>query len=225
MIQHKILGLVIVASGFALSGNAWSQQRSLKEQLVGTWDLVSVSEDYGGGKIVNSPFGPNVKGAASFDPNGNFLWMIIGANLPNPSGKPEESSTQVFADFGTYTADDTAHTVTYNIAKATIPAFDGHARTASVTVNGSEFTQMSAPISGAQGTFTPTLLFRRAKSMQKGRHGAAPHALPPCLWVELDHWVVLGDERSSLIGLEIADKIVLTTGSAGTLVSVMNWEG
>jgi hypothetical protein len=62
-----------------------------------------------------------------------------------------------------YTVDDAAKTVTYTAERATIPAFDGHPRTASVTVTADEFTQKSAPVNGPQGTFTPTLIFKRAK--------------------------------------------------------------
>src|SRR5215470_9355797 len=152
MAQRKITRLwVIVACGLALlPADAWSQQKSLKDRLIGTWNLVSVSEDYGGGKIEKSPFGPNVKGAFNFSPGGEVMFMMIGADLPTPAAKPQESSRQVVAWFGKYSVDDAANTVTYTAEKATIP------------VSGDEFSQKSAPVSGPTGTFTPTLVFKRA---------------------------------------------------------------
>jgi hypothetical protein len=91
------------------------------------------------------------------------MLMIIGGDLPNPSGKPQESSRQVVAYFGTYAVDDAANTVTYTAERATVPVFDGLARKASVTVNGDELKQQAAPVTGPQGTFTPNLVFKRAK--------------------------------------------------------------
>ena len=164
MKKRNLLGLsVIVACGLALlPGSDVSQQKSLKAQLAGTLTLVSVSEAYQDGRK-ETPWGPAVKGAVSFDPNGKVMLMIIGADLPNPSAKPQESSRQVVAYFGTYAVDDVASAVTYTAERATTPAFDGLARKASVTVDGDELTQKSAPIAGPQGTFVPNLVFKRAK--------------------------------------------------------------
>jgi hypothetical protein len=69
----------------------------------------------------------------------------------------------VVAYFGTYSVDEAAKTVTYTAERATTPSFDGLARKASVTVNGDELMQASAAITTPQGTFTPNLVFKRAK--------------------------------------------------------------
>jgi hypothetical protein len=134
-----------------LPGSAAIQQKSLKAQLAGTWTLVSVSEVYQDGRK-ETPWGPAVKGAGSFDPNGKVMLMIIGADLPNPSAKPQEASRHVVAYFGTYGVDEAAGTVTYAAERAITPAFDGLARKASVTANGDELVQKSASIAGPQVT-------------------------------------------------------------------------
>ena len=66
MKKRNLLGLsVIVACGLALlPGSDVSQQKSLKDQLIGTWTLVSVVEVYQDGRKEN-PWGPAVKGAVS----------------------------------------------------------------------------------------------------------------------------------------------------------------
>ena len=155
--------IAVIAMGLSLlSSNALAQQKSLKEQLVGTWTLASVVEVYQDGRREN-PWGPAVKGAVSFDGNGKVLLMIIGTDLPAPSGKPQESSRMVVAYFGTYSVDEAAKTVTYTAERATTPTFDGLARQASVTLNGDELRQTSASIATPQGTMTPNLIFKRAK--------------------------------------------------------------
>jgi hypothetical protein len=153
----------LLCLGVALpSSSAVAQQKSLKDQLLGTWTLVSVTEVYQDGRK-ETPFGPAVKGAVSFDGNGKFTLMIIGADLPNPSGNPRESSRLAVAYFGTYAVDEAAKTVTYTAERATNPGFDGLARKASVTVSGDELMQAGAPITSPQGTFTPNLVLKRAK--------------------------------------------------------------
>jgi Lipocalin-like domain len=164
MNHFNILSLsAITALGLAmLPGNALAQQKSLKDQLLGPWTLVSVTEVHQDGRK-DTPWGPAVKGAVNFDSTGKFTFMIIGADLPNPSGKPQESQRMVVAYFGTYSVDEAAKTVTYAAERATTPNFDGLARKASVTVNGDDLVQASAAIPTPQGSFIPNLVFKRAK--------------------------------------------------------------
>jgi hypothetical protein len=164
MYRCNILTLfAITVLGLAmLPGNGLAQQKSLKDQLLGPWTLVSVTEVHQDGRK-DTPWGPAVKGAVNFDSNGKYTLMIIGADLPNPSGKPQESQRMVVAHFGTYSVDEAAKTVTYTAERATTPNFDGLARKASVTVNGDELVQASAAITTPQGTFIPNLVFKRAK--------------------------------------------------------------
>jgi hypothetical protein len=164
--QREIHGIGLAIVGVfgltLLSDNVFGQQKTLKEQLIGTWTPVSISEVYPDGKK-DTPWGPNLTGAFHFDPDGKVMVVIIGADLANPSPMPQESKRQVVAYFGTYAVDEAAHTVTYTAQRATIPAFDGLARKATVTVNGDEMTQQSAPVTGPKGAFVPNLVLKRAK--------------------------------------------------------------
>jgi Lipocalin-like domain len=164
MNRRTILSLSSIAAlGLTLlPGSAISQEKSLKDQLVGPWTLASAVSIYQDGRKVN-PWGPDVKGAVNFNRNGQFTFIIIGAELKSPSGVPEESQRLVVAYFGKYIVDEAAKTVTYTAERATTPRFDGLARKASVTVNGDEFMQASAAIAGPEGTFTPNLVFKRVK--------------------------------------------------------------
>ena len=161
--KRTIAAVVLaVCAGALLTGNAAAQQKTLKEQLVGNWKVVSIKEVYPDGHA-DTPWGPNLTGNFSFDPDGKVSVVIIGGDLPNPSGKPQESARQVVAYFGTYTIDEASKAVTYTAERATVPSFDGLARKASVTVNGDEFQQKSAPVKGPNGSFVPELVLKRVK--------------------------------------------------------------
>jgi hypothetical protein len=69
MKRYSLISLSAISAGVGLSllsHNAPGQQKSLKEQLVGTWTLASVADVYSDGRRENS-WGPAVKGAVSFE--------------------------------------------------------------------------------------------------------------------------------------------------------------
>lgn len=161
MMHRSTLGLSLVVGLAGLSGSAWSQ--TFKDQLIGTWNLVSVTEDYGGGKVLKDPFGPNPGGGITFSPNGRMMFMIIGADLPTKPTKPQESWRLVVAYYGTYTVNEADHTVSLHPEKATIPAFDRSTRIVHFTINGDELIEKGIhPIKGPTGPFTPTEVYKRA---------------------------------------------------------------
>ena len=96
------------------AGAAVAQQKSLKEQLVGTWMLVSshnIRSD--GSKIDRS--GPNPKGIVIYTSDGHFVFVNTRSDLPKLAsnsrdrGTPEEYKAVVqgsIAYFGTYTINE-----------------------------------------------------------------------------------------------------------------------
>jgi hypothetical protein len=173
MYLSHILSLpLITALGLALlPTGALAQQKSLKEQIVGTWTVVSNYQQRQDGSRTNN-FGNNPKGMAMFDSSGRFSWMLFGdppkkfsAN-DRMQGTAEENKAAVHgtvAYYGTYTIDEAKGTVTYNMERSMFPNWDGIARTASVTIMGDDFKQVSAPIPSSSGPFVPNLVFKRAK--------------------------------------------------------------
>src|SRR3982074_3651545 len=70
------LGLIIPPTG------AVSQQKTLKEQLVGSWTLVSIiATDKAGAK--SDRRGPNPKGLLIFEANGRFSLLTSRSDIPN----------------------------------------------------------------------------------------------------------------------------------------------
>src|SRR5712692_4469985 len=131
MNRRNILSLsAITALGFALlPGSAVGQQKSLKDQLVGTWTTVSWDQTNKDGTKFQR-FGANPKGVNVFDANGRFFVMFARPDLPkiasnNPSTPtPEEAKAIVggaIGYFGTYTVDETSKIITLRIESSSYP--------------------------------------------------------------------------------------------------------
>jgi len=105
----------ITALGLALlPGGAVAQQKSLKEQLIGTWTFVSALDVHPDGRKTDR-WGPNPKGVLMFDANGRFSQFITRSDIPKfkaptiDKGTPEEfkaSLMNIVASFGTYSVDE-----------------------------------------------------------------------------------------------------------------------
>lgn len=82
-LQRHISALsTIGALGLALlPGTAVSQQRSLKDQLVGTWAIVSQEQTLPNGSKVR-PLGANPKGVNIYNANGSFYILYVRSDLP-----------------------------------------------------------------------------------------------------------------------------------------------
>src|SRR4029077_3714062 len=70
--------LLCLAVGSSAS-DSLAQQKSLKEQLVGTWTLVSSDQVRQDGSKLKQ-FGSNPKGISVFDANGRFFLMVASAD-------------------------------------------------------------------------------------------------------------------------------------------------
>src|SRR5882762_4439633 len=74
MNRHRIIGMCATAAlGMSLfAGSTVAQQRSVKEQLLGAWSLVSIEfVRPDGGRL--STFGADPKGIAFFDAGGHYV--------------------------------------------------------------------------------------------------------------------------------------------------------
>jgi hypothetical protein len=110
-----------------------NSNKPLKEQLIGTWALVSVDNIYPDSSRVH-PYGENPKGMLVFDERSNYAIQIYKAVRPKiASGDknvctPEESAALIQGSnshFGKYTVDEAKHTITFKVDHASFPNWEG----------------------------------------------------------------------------------------------------
>jgi hypothetical protein len=148
---------------------AKSLNKSLKQQLVGTWDFVSGHAVRNGVKVES--FGPNAAGRYMLDAGGRFSYMIYSGNRPKfasnnrREGTPEENKAAVqgvIAFFGSYSVDEQASTVTWHVERCTFPNWEGSDRTTKVALSGDELSYTADPIATAAGPRIPHVTWKRA---------------------------------------------------------------
>jgi hypothetical protein len=143
-------------------------RKSNKEQLVGSWILVSLTA--GDGPKETMPYGPNPKGTMMVDANGRFSITVVRSDLPRfasdnrMTGTPEENTAIVqgcIAYFGTYSIDEATHVIAVNVEGSTFPNFDGGTQTRILSFSGDEVTYLNPTPSMGGGTAKVT--YRRAR--------------------------------------------------------------
>jgi lipocalin-like protein len=163
----RLTAVFLLFSGIALlAGAAVGQQNTLKEQIVGTWTVVSLINERNGKQI--EPFGPNPKGYFMFDSSGHFSTHIIRSYRPkfahrdNPT--PMESKAVVegtISAFGTYTVNEADHSVFMGIIGSSFPTWDNTYQKRFITITGGEMKYINP--TPATGGGTAMVILKRAE--------------------------------------------------------------
>ena len=141
-----------------LTGDAVAQQKTLKEQLVGDWTLVSVVNTRPDGTKFD-PFGGKAKGMLFFASAGQFSWQIIRSDIPKFASNNRLQGTAdehkavaqgVLSYFGIYSLDDSGKTLTQHIKLSSFPNLVGD-RIWAITLTGDELT-LASQFGAAGGT-------------------------------------------------------------------------
>src|SRR5215467_11465836 len=158
---------VIAMSLSSLSSKALAQQKSLKEQLVGAWTLVSCDVTRNGAK---QPFcaDPSPNGILILDASGRYAAVLAARGRPKFStpnrseAKAEEfkaAALGLVANFGTWSINEADKTLTQHYEGALFPNIEGTDVKNTVSLAGDELKlirQSPAP-SGSES------VYRRAK--------------------------------------------------------------
>jgi hypothetical protein len=145
MKRLSILGLsAMLAAGLTSSlGGAVAQQKSLKEQLVGTWILVSCDFKEADGATV--PFCVNAAGTLSFDASGRYVMVIAARGRPkftagrnSPADEFKAAARGFGGNFGTWSANDADKIMTRHVEGALQPEREGTDFKVMATVVGDE---------------------------------------------------------------------------------------
>jgi len=165
MLSTSTMALLSIA---LLAGDASAQQKTLKEQLIGTWLAVSVVATRPDGTKTNS-FGSDVKGMQIFDSTGRVIIVLMRPDLPKfasnsrDTGTDEENRAVVRGSstlFGTYSVDEATKSVSVQIAAATFPNWTGTTQKRTIAISGDELT-----VTGFAGTLggAPESKWKRAE--------------------------------------------------------------
>ena len=152
-----------------MTGGAVSQQKSLKEQLVGSWSFTSATTTHPDGRKVET-FGPNPGGLLIFDSNGRYASLVVRQGVPKfasnsrEGGTAEENKAAVqgsIAHVGRYTVNEADRTVTFHIEYSSFPNWNGTEQKRPITVAGDDMKYTVLTPSAGSGTAEVT--FKRAK--------------------------------------------------------------
>ena len=170
MNRRNIFSLsLITALGLALlPATSDAQQKSLKEQVVGTWVSVSNINTAANG-TKSDLFGPNPKGLLIFESNGRFSLISVRSDLPKfgtnnrATGTAEENKAVIqgsIAYFGTYSVNEADKSFTVQVEGATFPNWMGTAQKRGLSISGDELTFINA--AGSSGG-SNEVKYKRAK--------------------------------------------------------------
>jgi hypothetical protein len=171
MNRRNILSLsAIAALGLAiLPGNALAQTKSLKDQLVGTWTLVSFQNTATDGTKA-AVFGAQPKGILMLDAGGHYAMVLTD---PGRAKWKSDLRTQLTTDefaaaakglvaqYGSWSVDEAGKVLTRKVEGALSPNLAGNEQKPTISLSGDELTVTDAN-SGVTGGRTDTV-FRRAK--------------------------------------------------------------
>jgi hypothetical protein len=145
--------------------------QSAKDQLVGTWMLVSIYIEGPDGSRFD-PFGANPTGILFMDGNGHISVQFIGSDLPKFAsndrlqGTPEENKAVeqgILCYFGTYSVSDADRSLNIHIESSSFPNWTGSDQKRLVTLTEDEMKWINPTASSGGPGFTGHTVWKRAK--------------------------------------------------------------
>ena len=130
--------------------------RSLKEQLVGTWTLVSWEQKKGDGTKVRR-FGENPVGIASFDAGGRYIITAMRSDRAKYAsdapwqGTAEENKATAAGTmtyFGTYSVSEADSSIAIHVVGSSFPNWNGGDQKRGVAIAGDQLTLTVCPPTG-----------------------------------------------------------------------------
>ena len=162
---------IVALLALALTGSqAGAQQKSLRDQIVGTWNF-QVAEVVAPDGKKSFPFGETPKGILIFTAGGQFAQIHVASDVPKIAsnnrltGTPEEYATimrRSLSVFGTYSVDEAKKTVTFNIVSSSYPNWQGEAQERTIDkLTADEFVNTNPNVGGGRGSASN--FYRRVK--------------------------------------------------------------
>ena len=154
----RILAVLAIALA---GGQAAAQQKSLRDQIVGTWNF-GVAEVIAPDGKKSFPFGETPKGVLIFTADGHFAQIHVASDVPKIAsgnrltGTPEEYAAimrRSISVFGDYSVNEEKKTVTYKIVSASYPNWQGETQERSIDkLTAGEFVNTNHNVAGGRGS-------------------------------------------------------------------------
>src|SRR3977135_3033781 len=138
--KPRTTAAALLALAVSVGAAAAQPAKSLKDQIVGSWNFVVAEVTAPDGKK-SFPFGETPKGILIFTADGSFAQIHVAGDVPKIAsnnrltGTPEEYAEimrRSLSVFGTYTVDEASKTVTYHIVSASFPNWEGQTQTRTI---------------------------------------------------------------------------------------------
>jgi hypothetical protein len=127
MTRAALLSLAVIAS----EHDASAQQKTLRDQLIGTWTFVSSSSKRDDG---SATWGPNSKGLLIMTDNGRFSLQIMRTDRPKYKSETRMKGTLIenqatsrgtISYFGAFAVAEPDRMLTFHIESSTFPNLNG----------------------------------------------------------------------------------------------------
>jgi lipocalin-like protein len=159
---------IAVAAILLLPGPGAGQEKSLRDRLVGAW-VSAVHETTLPDGTKRKQFGASPRGMVILDASGNYTQILVNPDVPKyrsndrTQGTADEHAATIrgsVANYGTWTVDEAAKTLTYHIVGSTFPNQAGTEMKTVVSLSGDEWTStIPRTTSGRQSV----MVWKRAK--------------------------------------------------------------
>ena len=136
--------------------DALDQKQSLKEQLVGTWTLLSWEQRKGDGTKVER-YGTSPKGIAFFDAGGRYIITVMRSDRAKYAsnalwqGTPDENkeiADGTITYFRTYSISEADSTIAIHVVGSSFPNWNGTDQKRFVAITGEQLTLTVRPSDG-----------------------------------------------------------------------------
>ena len=145
------------ASGsFIMTIDALGQKQSLKDQLVGTWTLLSWEQKKGDGTKLER-YGAAPKGIAFFDAGGRYIITVMRSDRAKYAShtlwqgtaeENKETADGTITYFGTYSANEADSSIAIRVESSSFPNWDGTEQKRFVAIAGDQLTLTVRPPAG-----------------------------------------------------------------------------
>ena len=147
---------IAVFGSSMMTFDALGQKQSFKEQLVGTWTLVSWERKKGDGTKVER-YGTSPKGIAFFDAGGRYIITVMRSDRAKYAsnalwrGTPEENKETAdgtITYFGAYSISEADSSIAIHVEGSSFPNWNGSDQKRSVAIAGDQLTLTVRPPAG-----------------------------------------------------------------------------